>query len=208
MLQCLTIVVTAILPKLCLTIVHFRARVLPSTLVLSFTRTERKIPFSDIIRLVFLRLTFRLVQRTKIEIPKSLKGTVNVINKLIVKRTTMRTGLIDPVIIVVITLATLNSVAIPGRRFTTTFQLIGCKFLVLKNCLKVCKVILKMCLIVKRLTNLVDFNVPCLIPFVGGRRGNDEKRKVLEIPLHGEMLQPLCTERRRGVHLGEGRSNS
>lgn len=162
--ECLSFVVTLVAPSLCIKVLAFRRRLLPAPLLLKVVTRQRKIPFPTIVRILLVRIAFRVLHRTNIQVPETIKRAISVINTLIVKRTTTRTKVVSGVVIVVITVATVTGFMSPACDFTTTTELLEFLLVVMSTFLNLCKILVMLIFVITRLDSLESFNIPCLSP--------------------------------------------
>lgn len=162
LLGCFSFIVSIILPKLCITINAFRRRLLPASLVCAVTTTRVAAPFSLVRRTIVVVVLCRVVHRTKLHLPHTVKRTISVVNTLIVNSTIMGTKLINTPVLIIITIATVSScIVCPLCRDITILEL---KFVVLNNCANVCNIILKVYILYIGVATVGPCNIPCSTP--------------------------------------------
>lgn len=62
-LRYLAMAVATLLPGLYLAVIRFHTQILPANLILSFAQAREGVPFSSVVELVFLELSFELIRR-------------------------------------------------------------------------------------------------------------------------------------------------
>ena len=65
--------VATLLPGLYLAVIRFHTQVLPANLILSFAQAREGVPFSSVVELVFLELSFELIREAGVRIPGELE---------------------------------------------------------------------------------------------------------------------------------------
>ncbi len=160
------------LPKAFITITVCRRRSVPASLLFTVRTAHRVMPFSLVKRLLLVRLTFRLVGRTSVEVPDPVKSALNVINKLVLNRTTISTGLMDPVLVVVMSITKLKTFTVPSISLSHTMSTLHFIFVVLNNVTNFLNLTTKMLMDLSTLTKEASFNIPCLSPLAPHDGGN------------------------------------
>lgn len=69
LLRYLAVLMTTVLPGLYLAVIRFHTQVLPTNLILSFAEAREGVPFSSVVELIFLELSFELIREAGVRIP-------------------------------------------------------------------------------------------------------------------------------------------
>ena len=68
--------VATLLPGLYLAVIRFHTQILPANLILSFAQAREGVPFSSVVELVFLELSFELIREAGVRIPGALGNAI------------------------------------------------------------------------------------------------------------------------------------
>lgn len=83
-LRYLAMAVATLLPGLYLAVIRFHTQILPANLILSFAQAREGVPFSSVVELVFLELSFELIREAGVRIPGALGNAIGIVGGLII----------------------------------------------------------------------------------------------------------------------------
>ena len=84
LLRYLAVLMTTILPGLYLAVIRFHTQILPTNLILSFAEAREGVPFSSVVELIFLELSFELIREAGVRIPGSLGNAIGIVGGLVI----------------------------------------------------------------------------------------------------------------------------
>lgn len=191
-LRYLAVFAATLLPGLYLAMIRFHTQILPANLIFSFSQAREGVPFSSVVELVFLELSFELLREAGVRIPGALGNAVGIVGGLIVGQAAVEANIVSPVVVIIVALTALGSLAIPNEEFASAFRLLKYGFLFLGGYLGIYGIVLGGYLVVAHLAGLLSFGVPYLVPFV---EKNDQQResggKILRYPFRKRKIRPL-----------------
>ena len=162
-LRYLAMAVATLLPGLYLAVIRFHTQVLPANLILSFAQAREGVPFSSVVELVFLELSFELIRESGVRIPG----------------------------VIIVALTALGSLAIPNEEFASAFRLLKYVFLFLGGYLGIFGIVLGLYLTAAHLAGLLSFGVPYLVPFVKKNGESETGGRILRLPFRKRKFRPL-----------------
>ena len=166
MLRYLAVMTATLLPGLYLAVIRFHTQILPANLILSFAEARSGVPFSSIVELIFLELSFELIREAGVRMPGSLGSTIGIVGGLIVGQAAVTANLVSPIVVIIVALTALGSLAIPSEEFSAPFRLLKYMFLFAGGYFGLYGIVLGIYLVVSHLAGLLSFQVPYLTPFV------------------------------------------
>ena len=185
-LRYLAMAVATLLPGLYLAVIRFHTQVLPANLILSFAQAREGVPFSSVVELVFLELSFELIREAGVRIPGELGNAIGIVGGLIIGQAAVEANLVSPVVVIIVALTALGSLAIPNEEFASAFRLLKYVFLFLGGYLGIFGIVLGLYLTAAHLAGLLSFGVPYLVPFVEKNGG-----RILRLPFRKRKFRPL-----------------
>ena len=96
LLRYLAVLMTTILPGLYLAVIRFHTQVLPTNLILSFAEAREGVPFSSVVELIFLELSFELIREAGVRIPGSLGNAIGIVGGLVIGQAAVEANLVSP----------------------------------------------------------------------------------------------------------------
>ena len=180
------------LPGLYLAVIGFHASMLPTELLLSFAQARAGIPYSSLVELLLMELSFELLREAGVRLPGTMGNTIGIVGGLIIGSAAVEAGLVSPVVVIVVAFTALCSFAIPNEEFETAFRLL--KFVLIFVCawLGFFGFLCTMLFLLLHLGSLRSLGVDYLSPFVGSDTQYESGRRdtLLRLPLSVLRLRP------------------
>ena len=156
MLRYLAVMTATLLPGLYLAVIRFHTQILPANLILSFAEARSGVPFSSIVELIFLELSFELIREAGVRMPGSLGSTIGIVGGLIVGQAAVTANLVSPIVVIIVALTALGSLAIPSEEFSAPFRLLKYMFLFAGGYFGLYGIVLGIYLVVSHLAGLLS----------------------------------------------------
>ena len=192
-LRYLAVIMTTILPGLYLAVIRFHTQVLPSNLILSFAEAREGVPFSSVVELIFLELSFELIREAGVRIPGSLGNAIGIVGGLVIGQAAVEANLVSPIVVMIVALTELGSLVVPSEEFASAFRLLKYGFLILGGYLGIYGMVIGAYVIVGHLAGLVSFGVPYLANGDG----------VWRLPFRMRKKRPLYAREEQRIRLKE-----
>ena len=199
MLRYLAVLTAVLLPGLYLAVTRFHTQVLPANLILSFAEARAGVPFSSVVELVFLELSFELIREAGVRMPGPLGNAIGIVGGLIIGQASVTANLVSPIVVIIEALTALGSLAIPSEEFSAPFRLLKYLFLAAGGYLGLFGIVLGIYLVVSHLAGLLSFQVPYLTPFV--RKDGSADGGILRRPLRKMNRRPVFARREQRIRL-------
>ena len=127
-LRYLAVLMTTILPGLYLAVIRFHTQILPTNLILSFAEAREGVPFSSVVELIFLELSFELIREAGVRIPGSLGNAIGIVGGLVIGQAAVEANLVSPIVVMIVALTELGSLVVPSEEFASAFRLLSMGF--------------------------------------------------------------------------------
>ncbi len=199
MLRYLAVLTAVLIPGLYLAVIRFHTQVLPANLILSFAEARAGVPFSSVVELVFLELSFELIREAGIRMPGPLGNAIGIVGGLIIGQASVTANLVSPIVVIIVALTALGSLAIPSEEFSAPFRLLKYLFLAAGGYLGLFGIVLGIYLVVSHLAGLLSFQVPYLTPFV--RKDGSADGGILRRPLRKMNRRPVFARHEQRIRL-------
>ena len=202
-LRYLAMAVATLLPGLYLAVIRFHTQILPANLILSFAQAREGVPFSSVVELVFLELSFELIREAGVRIPGALGNAIGIVGGLIIGQAAVEANLVSPIVVIVISFTALCSFAIPNEEFATAFRLLKFFFIGMCAWLGYFGMLLGLLFVLIHLAHLKSFGIPYLMPFVGADLTDyeDERDFLWRWPIRKLTKRPIYARREERVKL-------
>lgn len=202
-LRYLALLIAALLPGMYLAVIRFHTQVLPENLILSFAQAREGVPFSSIVELVLLELSFELIREAGVRIPGQLGNTIGIVGGLIIGQAAVSANLVSPIVVIIVALTALGSMAIPNEEFSTAFRMLKYIFLFLGGYLGIFGIVMGIYLVMMHLGGLLSFGMPYLVPFVKKEAGKNVGNGILRVPFRMRKYRPVFAKKEEKIRLKE-----
>lgn len=200
-LRYLALICATLLPGLYLAAVRFHTQILPANLILSFAEAREGVPFSSVVELVFLELSFELIREAGVRVPGALGNAIGIVGGLIIGQAAVSANLVSPIVVMIVALTALGSMTIPNEEFAAAFRLLKYFFLFLGGYLGIYGIVLGAYLTVSHLAGLLSFGMPYLMPFVKKERARGVGDGILRLPFRKRWQRPLYARQEESLRL-------
>ena len=201
LLRYLAMLAATLLPGLYLAVIRFHTQILPTNLILSFAEAREGVPFSSVVELVFLELSFELIREAGVRIPGALGNAIGIVGGLIIGQAAVEANLVSPIVVMIVALTALGSLAIPNEEFASAFRLLKYFFLFLGGYLGIYGIVLGAFLTISHLAGLLSFGAPYLVPFVKKEPEKGVGSGILRIPFNKRYQRPIYAKKDESVRL-------
>ena len=201
------------LPGLYIAVVNFQPEVLSSSLSLYFAASRENIPFSILVEIFIIEISFEFLLEAGIRLPGPMGNTIGIVGGLIVGDAAVNANLASPMVVIIVALTAISAFAIPSQEFTTAFRLIRYIIIIASAFLGMFGFILSVLLVFIHLGGLTSFGTPYLLPFVatGISEGNEGKDAIIKAPITEMDKRPTFANANQRTRLRfnrERRNNS
>ena len=200
-LRYFALLVTTLLPGLYLAVIRFHTQLLLANLILSFAKAREGVPFSSVVELIFLELSFELIREAGVRVPGALGNAIGIVGGLIIGQAAVSANLVSPIVVMIVALTALGSMVIPEEEFAEAFRLLKYVFLFLGGYLGIFGIILGIYLTLAHLSGLLSFGIPYLLPFVKKEPCRDAGQGILRVPFRQRWQRPLYTRWQQKIRL-------
>lgn len=154
------------LPGLYVAITNYQPELVPTSLALSFAAARQGIPFSILLEIIIMLISFELLMEAGIRLPNPLGNTIGIVGGLIIGDAAVSANLASPMAVIIVAATAIASFTIPNETFASAFRLIKYPVLLLCAFLGLYGFIIGVMLVLVHLADLKSFGIPYLSPYV------------------------------------------
>lgn len=115
------IIVSFLLPAFYVSIINFHHEMIPTELLFAIEATRESIPFSALVELLIMEISFDLIKEASIRVPSPIGSTLGIIGGLIIGQAAVSANIVSPITIIIVALSGIGAYAIPD--YSTSFGL-------------------------------------------------------------------------------------
>ncbi len=153
-----------LLPGLYVAVTLFHVHMIPLNLLTSIAETRARVPFSVSVEVVFMELSFYLINEAGTRIPSQLGSALGIVGALILGQAAVEASIISPILIIVVSLTGLGGYAIPNYGLSVGVQIARMVFVVLGGFLGIYGLVLGVALMIGYLSQMESFGAKYLAP--------------------------------------------
>lgn len=112
-----------LLPALYIAVIAYHPGIMPTNFILISAANRQRFAFSAIMELFILEFFIELIREASIRMPKNIGQTFGVVGGIIVGDAAIRSGIVSPLLVVVIGITVLASFAIPSYNLSLSLRL-------------------------------------------------------------------------------------
>lgn len=173
-----------VFPALYLSIIKFHTELLPAGLTFAFSQARSGVPFSPLVEVLIMELSFELIREAGVRIPGPMGSTIGIVGGLIVGQAAVDAKLASPIIVIVVAITALCSFAVPNEELSSAFRLIKYFIIILAAFWGFYGCLIGMLAVLIHLSGLESFHFPYLAPQAASEinRMNDKKDFIFRYP--------------------------
>lgn len=189
--------ITISLPGLYVAVINFNAELLSPAMALSFAAARGGVPFSVLVEVIIMEISFQMLLEAGIRLPGPMGGTLGIVGGLVIGDAAVNANIVSPIVVIVIALTAITAFTVPNEPFASAFRIIRYFILLLSSLLGLFGFIIAITLLLIHLGGLKSFGIPYLVPFAasGINNGSDTKDGMIRFPFRSLKRRPLFAER-------------
>jgi spore germination protein len=191
------------LPGLYLAVTNFHTQILPTPLLLSFSKAREGVPFPAALEVLLMELSFELIREAGVRLPGTMGNTIGIVGGLIIGQAAVEANLVSPIVVIVVAFTALCSFAIPNEEFAFSFRILKFLLIALSSWFGFFGFLIGLFFVLVHMASLKSFDVPYLAPYVGAQLNGyqDEKDSVVRFPLRMLWKRPMYAKESERVKL-------
>ena len=191
------------LPGFYIAVTSFHPSMLPTALTFSFAAARVGVPFSAVIEVVLMELSFELLREAGIRLPGAIGSTIGIVGGLIIGQAAVSANLVSPIIVIIVALTAISSFAVPNQSLIDAVRVLKFFVIILSATLGLYGFWLALLAILVHLSSLKSFNFPYLMPYVSSdmNKSRDLKDSILRVPTYLMKTRPIFTNERERLRL-------
>ena len=200
-LRWLALLLALFLPAVYVAMAMYHQEMIPTRLLLSIIEAKQNVPFSTLLEVLGMLLSFIMLQEAGLRLPNPIGDTVSIIGALIVGQSAVEAQVVSPIAIIVVAVAGIAGYTLPSQDLASAVRLGSILALFAAGLAGLYGVGLYACLLLWHLCTIDSFGISYLAPLSEDRAGG-LRRLLLRRPpslrkLRDTLLHPR--DRRRQV---------
>ncbi|WP_028962783.1 spore germination protein [Sulfobacillus thermosulfidooxidans] len=188
-----------LLPPFYVAFVSVNPDLLPLKLVITIAGSRESVPFPPVLEVLIMWIIVEVLREAAIRLPKELSTTLGTVGAIVVGTAIVKAGIVDSIMIVIITLTALGLFTSPVYEMATPWRILFWVLVFAAYFLGLYGMVLAIMMILAHLTSLENFGVAYLSPF-GPMRLRDLQDSWIRLPLsllkkRPSYLRPVKTRK-------------
>lgn len=184
---------TIALPGLYVAVLNYNSELLSPAMALSFAAARGGVPFSVLVEVIIMEISFQMLLEAGVRMPGPMGGTLGIVGGLIIGDAAVNANIVSPIVVIVIALTAITAFTVPNEPFASAFRIIRYFILALSAFLGLFGFIIGITCLLIHLGGLKSFGMPYMVPFAasGINHGTDTKDAILRFPFRKLRRRPL-----------------
>jgi spore germination protein len=145
------------LPAIYVAVVSYHPGMLPTTMAISIAELRARTPFPSFLEAIMMEILLELFQEAIVRLPLKLAGAASMIGAFVIGTTVVQSGLINPLLVVVISTTAIASYSMPSYAFSMALRWARIPMLILSSILGLYGVIIGVLAVTIHLSSLRSF---------------------------------------------------
>lgn len=148
------------LPGFYIAIINFHQEIIPTDLLIALEATRERIPFSALIELVFMEISFELIREASIRVPEPIGSTLGIVGGIILGQAAVSANIVSPILIIIVAITGIGSFAVPNFSIAFSFRILRFFYIFLGSIAGIVGVFIGIFVHIGVLCNMVSFGIP------------------------------------------------
>ncbi|PSR36250.1 MAG: spore germination protein [Sulfobacillus thermosulfidooxidans] len=170
-----------LLPPLYVAFVSVDPNLLPLKLIMTIAGSREDIPFPPLLEVLIMWVIIEVLREAAIRLPQGMSTTLGTVGAIVVGTAIVNAGIVDNLMIVIITLTALGLFTSPVYEMATPWRILFWVLVFASYIFGLYGIVLILLIIITHLVSLENFGVPYLSPF-GPIRSRDLKDTWIKFP--------------------------
>lgn len=179
-LRYFALVLALFLPAFYVAVAVYHQEMLPTKLMLSIIESKQNVPFSTVVEVFGILISFELLQEAGVRLPTPVGETVSIIGALVVGQSAVEAKVISPIVIIIVATAGIAGYTIPSQELSYAVRL--CRFanIIVATFLGLFGLAVAVTMFFYLLCSMESFGINYMTPFAG--RYIDSAKGLFRIP--------------------------
>jgi hypothetical protein len=179
-------------PSMYVAVLTYHQEMLPTTLLLSISKSREDIPFPALVEAMLMEITFEGLREAGVRLPKQVGAAVSIVGALVIGQAATSAGLVSAPMVMVVALTGIASFMIPHFTIGIAIRMLRFPIMLLAGFLGLLGLMLGIIIVVIHLCSLRSFGVPYLDPLAPMKKG-EWKDVLIRAPLWSLNKRPNLT---------------
>lgn len=193
------------LPGLYTAIILFHPEVIPTELLISITEAKEPVPFPTIIELLILEGAFELIREGGIRVPTAIGQTLGIVGAIILGQAAVTSGLVSPVVVIIVSITALGSFTIPNYEFGLAVRIERFLFITIGAILGIYGLSLMIFILAILACSVKSFGVPYFLPVAPKTKSTPDV--IIRHPIWKQKTRPDSKQSANRQRQGENVKN-
>jgi len=166
LLRYFAVIFTLILSPLYIIIVAFHPDFLPPNYILALAVSRATVPINAFVEAFLMELAAELLREATIRLPKQIGPAIGIVGTIVVGEAAVSAGIVSPLMVIIISLATLSSFSIPDFTIMNSIRILKFALIIITGFLGLFGLVMGLTAVMIALLSATSFGVPYLSPIV------------------------------------------
>lgn len=175
-------------------ITSYHPGLLPTKLTYFLAASRLNVPFPSVLEALLMEITMELLREAGTRMSGPIGSTIGIVGGLIIGQAAVEAGVVSPLMIIIVAVATIATFVIPSYELSAAFRLFKFVLIILASIFGLYGIVIGVAVVGTHLVTLNSFGIPLTSPYSGlGVEEGDLKDTLVKAPLQRLWLRPGFT---------------
>ncbi|MCR2805368.1 spore germination protein [Paenibacillus soyae] len=156
--------IAVFMPSIYVAVLSYHQEMIPSTLMLTISKSREQIPFPALVEALLMEATFEALREANVRLPKQVGSAVSIVGALVIGQAAISAGIVSSPMIMVVAITGVASFLIPSYPLGLALRIIRFPIMLGAGILGLYGIVLVAMMLTIHLLALRSFGVPYLSP--------------------------------------------
>lgn len=153
------------LPAVYVALAEVNPSILPASLYIVMQGSHAGLPFTPTVEVLLMILIIEILRESALRLPKALTSTLGTVGAIVVGTAVVKAGLVDPQIIVILTLTALSLFSTPVYELTGAWRIVSFAMLASATVLGILGIVVVSVMVMTVIIDMQSFGTPYFAPW-------------------------------------------
>ncbi len=204
-LRYVMLVLSLVFPAFFVAVTGFHQEMLPTELLQSVMKAQTEVPFTGIVQMVMILITFEILIEAGLRMPQNIGQAVSIVGALVVGDAAVNAKIVSPITVIVAAISVIGTFALPDQDFSNALRFARLGLCLLVSLMGISGLALGIVFIVLNLSSVYSVGVPYLSPILSV--SPPTKDTFLRSPFKDDKLRPQFAGNRDKIRLKDEKND-
>lgn len=190
-IRLIALLIALFMPSIYVAVSTYHVEMLPTDLMLAIAASRERVPFSTMVEVLFMEISFEILREAGVRIPTVIGPTIGIVGALILGQAAVDANIVSPILVIIVAITGLSSFAVPEMNLNFSIRILRFALLAAATTMGFFGIAIAVTWLIAYAVSIESFRVPFFSPMAPHQRSS--KDMLLRPPIWKEWLRPFYT---------------